>query len=70
MRGVEGGFDAFRRSVLTAPAAPTETTPEALSDYLLRSALYARFTGAKARVEAPVPTVAPVKRATKKGGGC
>ncbi|MCC6622527.1 MAG: YeeE/YedE family protein [Deltaproteobacteria bacterium] len=70
VRALAGGLAGFRAAVLTAPLPPTEATPEALSAYRLRAALHQRFTGAKAKVEAPAPTVKPVTRPTKKGGGC
>jgi len=70
VRALAGGWSAFRTDILTAPIPPTEATAQALGDFRLRAALHQRFTGAKTRVEAPAPTVRPITRATKKGGGC
>jgi len=70
VRGVAGGLEAFRASIMQPPTPPTEATPQALSAYRLRAALHHRFTGTKARVEAPAPAVKPAPRASKKGGGC
>lgn len=69
-RQLAGGYAAFQREVLTAPTAPREAGPGAHARYRMRAALHGRFTGQKAKVEAPAPTVKPVTRATKKGGGC
>lgn len=70
VRELAGGYAAFTAAVLTAPAPPTEPDARALADFRLRAALHQRFTGAKTRVEAPSPSVKPITRTTKKGGGC
>lgn len=70
VRALSGGLQAFHSAVLTAPTAPSEPGAKALSDFRLRAALHARFTGTTTRIDAPSPTVKPVSRATKKGGGC
>ena len=50
-----GGFAAFERAILTAPAAPSPATPEALAQFRLLSALHAKFTGAAAAPPPPPP---------------
>lgn len=70
LRTLAGGRADFQRLILTTPTPPIEASAESLSNYRLRAALHARFTGTKQKVEAPAPTIKPVTRAVKKGGGC
>lgn len=70
LKVIAGGFGGFKKVVLTAPTPPGDATPEAISAYRTRAALHARFTGTKAKIEAPAPSIKPVTRTTKKGGGC
>ncbi len=69
---LEGGWDAWRSAILTAPAPPASPTPSLVARFELQSALHAHFTGAAA---APTPRIevrpvsAPVS-SPKKGGGC
>lgn len=70
LRTLAGGRSDFHRLILTAPTLPAEPSATALSSYRLRAALHARFTGSKQKLEAPAPTVKPVTRTVKKGGGC
>ncbi|TNF37068.1 MAG: hypothetical protein EP329_04090 [Deltaproteobacteria bacterium] len=67
---VAGGLEAFQAAVMEEPKPPTEATPESIAAFRLRAALHAHFTGATAPVSAPAPTIKPVTRAVKKGGGC
>ena len=67
---LDGGLAAFRSAIMQAPQPPTEATPDALASYRLRAALHAKFTGAAAPVDAPMPTIKGVTRSVKKGGGC
>jgi len=67
---LDGGFAAWRSTVLTRPAPPTNPTPAAVQDYEHRSAMHQYFTGSKAP---PAPIMArptAVRQAAKKGGGC
>lgn len=70
LRTLAGGRGDFHKNILTAPTPPAHADTAALSDYRLRAALHARFTGTQQKLEAPAPTVKPVTRAVKKGGGC
>ena len=67
---LDGGWQAFRAAVMTAPTPPAEATPEAVERYQHLAALHGQLTGSKAP---PAPIVAKpttVARAAKKGGGC
>ncbi len=70
LKTIAGGMTGFKQLVLTAPTPPTEPSAASLSAYRLRAALFARYTGAKQKAVAPAPTIKPVTRTTKKGGGC
>jgi uncharacterized membrane protein YedE/YeeE len=67
---LEGGYDAFDAAVLAEPVAPKTATSAEASDYRLRVALHARFTGSQATQPAVDVKPRAVKRAVKKGGGC
>ena len=65
-----GGFDAFRRRVLTRPEPPPQPTRDNLAQYRLRSALHGEFTGARVALEPVEIQPMKVTRTLKKGGGC
>jgi len=70
---LEGGYDAWKSEILTAPKIPENPTAAASADYRTRAALYAHFTGTAATAEPvrsePRPAAAPAS-GPKKGGGC
>jgi hypothetical protein len=68
---LEGGFEAFRETVLAPPAVPRAPTPEAIAEFKLRSALHGYFTGARVQQAAPaIPVHTAPGGAKKKAGGC
>jgi rhodanese-related sulfurtransferase len=69
---LEGGFDAWRAEVLTAPKSPESPTAAQSVDFKTRAALFAHFTGA-AQTAGPArsePRPAAPAAEPKKGGGC
>jgi len=71
VRLLSGGYHAFDAQMLRPPAQPSTTTPEAIAEYNLRSALHGYFTGSEAPA-APVvarPTTAATRH-SRRGGGC
>lgn len=68
---LDGGFEAFRSTVLTAPSLPAEPTVAQIAAYQRRGALHGYFTGTAAPAAAPVVVKkAAAGPAAKKGGGC
>ncbi len=70
---LEGGYDAWKAEILTAPKPPENPTAPQVAAYRAQAALVAHFTGAASAAlpvsTAPRPIAAPIA-APKKGGGC
>jgi hypothetical protein len=70
---LNGGYDAWKAEILTAPKASDSPTASQSADYNARTALYAHFTGTAATAGSarsePRPAAGPAA-APKKGGGC
>lgn len=67
---LDGGYDAFDRSILTAPELGPDPSREAIADFRLRSALHAHFTGAAVTSAPPPAPKKKIQRKGKKEGGC
>lgn len=67
---VTGGWAAFERDVLSAPAMPENATPEAVARFQLRSALHGHYTGSKQAAPPVRARPKAVERKARKGGGC
>jgi len=68
---LDGGFDAFKEAILTAPVLGDDPTPQDFEDYKLRAALHAHFTGSALQdTPAPARPKKQIRRANKKEGGC
>lgn len=70
MLRLTGGYTAFQKEILSAPAAPQAPTPAQVDRFALQSALFGHFTGASAAAAPLRAAPSAVVRAVKKGGGC
>jgi hypothetical protein len=68
---LEGGYEAFAASILTAPELGDDPSPGDIEEYRLLSALHAHFTGSAVKSAPPPRPKKQIKRASKKkDGGC
>jgi len=70
VRRLRGGYAGFEAEVLSPPEPPSVPTPDAITEYRLKVALQAHYTGAKTEKAPVIIKPKAVKRAVKKGGGC
>ena len=68
---LDGGYEAFAATVLTAPELGDDPSSDDIDEYRLLSALHAHFTGSAVKSAPPPRPKKQIKRSSsKKDGGC